>query len=427
VRAPEEAREPVGGPTWLDGEVGELPDLVLAIDGGKQEYPVQNGFPGAELCCITIAGVVLDIRRMRELESERPVDPRRFKSLESASSLERFFPGCNVVLAEEQSAEGSLRRTLFEAMQGVKVMGEEGESLLDTYETLLDYKSQDARQRCPYMEDCPGTQAPYVFTHGQSTCGCAEHRGWYSTDALRIHEGMAPGGSNLALFEEVLQVLERLWLVHVLRGIERNGWLRVMRRMAFVMDGPLAIFGHPAWLSEAIYRELGRINELAKSANNGLDMLILGVEKSGTFAQHLELLDQEASGGHGRIPAGSLFLLGDSYIKRNIIFSTSERPYGQQVYFGRKFFYKTTSGALLVANLPFLNEGHRDLNVFTPDRFPRLNDAVALMERLWSARFPNALIPLISAHAEAAIPMNLGRRVIEDLVRDLVRQDEGRA
>lgn len=403
--------------------------MVLAVDGGKHELPVRNGFPGAELCCITIAGVILDVRRMRQLETDRPVDPRSFKTMESASSLERFFPGCNVVLDGELSAQTSLRRAVFEAMDSVRVMGDDGETLLGTYEALLSSKSQGAGQRCPYLEDCGTSPSPgYEPAAGRSECRCGLRRSVYSTDALRIHEGMTPGGSNLAMFEEILQVLERIWVVHILRGIERNGWLRVLRRLAFVIDGPLGVFGHPAWLSEAIRRELTRINSAARNVNDGKDLLLLGIEKTGTFAQHLELLDQDpASGSPGSITRGTAMLLDDPYIKRNIIFSTSERPYGEQTYFGRKFFYKAASGALLVGSLPFLREEDRNLSSAERRQFPRLADAIALMDSLWSARYPNALIPILSAHAEAAIPLNLGRKVLERIVRQLILEERGSA
>ena len=95
VRPPEKVCEEDG--PWITIERGTVPDLVLATDGSKHEYPVRNGYPGAEICCVTIAGVVIDIRRMRTLEASRPINPRDFRSIEKASSLERIFPGCNAL------------------------------------------------------------------------------------------------------------------------------------------------------------------------------------------------------------------------------------------------------------------------------------------------------------------------------------------
>lgn len=42
-----------------------------------------------------------------------------------------------------------------------------------------------------------------------------------------------------------------------------------------------------------------------------------------------------------------------------------------------------------------------------------------LLDSLVSSRYPNSLTPLISAHAEAAIPLNLGTRIFEDIAREI--------
>lgn len=394
-----------------------LPKWVIAVDGSKQEVPVQNGFPGAEVSYLTVAGVMLNVEKMRELDTGRPVDPVAFRKLEQASSIDRVFPGCNVVIKGEVSAQASLRKALLETLESER-MTEDGESLLDTYEALLQYKAHGERQECPY-EDCQKTDRQYCRGSGHYACDCGLSRPLYSTDALRIHEGMIPYGTNGALFAEIMQVLERLWIIHVLRTIVKKNWLSSVRRLAFVIDGPLAVFGHPAWLSESIHQELVRVNKLARKIN-GEDILLLGIEKGGIFAAHLDALDREADGTPNRLPLQTVVLLKDSYIKRNIQFSESDRPYGSQTYFGRKFFYKTNSGALIVGTGPYFEASHKDLSKAEPSQFPRLADALSLLDQMASSRYRNAVIPLISAHAEAAIPMNLGRRILEQLARELV-------
>ena len=87
------------------------------------------------------------------------------------------------------------------------------------------------------------------------------------------------------------------------------------------------------------------------------------------------------------------------------------------------FFYKTSSGARIVATLPFLTEKHKDLGQAEPFQYPRLTDAVGLLNRLVSSRFPNALAPLVSANAEAAIPLRLGNKVLERLAKELITKE----
>jgi hypothetical protein len=289
---------------------------------------------------------------------------------------------------------------------------------LDTFEALLDLKPKTEKQHCPY-NDCQKPQQLFQRGKGNYACSCPLKKALFSTDSLRIHEGMDPAGSNGAMYAEIMQVLERTWLIHILRTIERNNWLSSLKRIAFIMDGPLAVFGHPAWLSQAFTRELSRINKLAKE-KNGDDILLVGIEKTGMFVDHFLSLDRHPDGTPGKLAAGSVCLLDDNYIKRNVIFSDSTKVYGQDTYFGRKLFYKTSSGAFVVASVPLLNDKQKILTTAELNQFNRLSDSLNLLDRLVSSRYPNSLAPLISAHAEAAIPMNLGSRVLEKIARELV-------
>ncbi|WP_445246738.1 DNA double-strand break repair nuclease NurA [Microcoleus sp. OTE_8_concoct_300] len=400
-----------------------IPKWLIAIDGSHAEVEIENGFPGAEASYVTVASVILDVEKMRELDQHRPVEPKKFRTIETAQSIDCALPGCNVISKGEKSAKDSLRKSIFEVFEDVKAFPDSGgESLLDTYEALLKYKPITERsQKCPY-EDCPEAR-DYERGNRQYTCPCNLSRNLYSTDALRIHERMNPAGTNGAIFGEIMQVWETVWMVHILRSLEAKKWLSSLGRLAIVLDGQLAVFGQPAWISQAVYQELSRINAVAKKANGQKDILLIGVEKTGTFVEHFEDLDRQEKGGFGAFPCQSVGLLTDSYIKQNIIFSDSTRPYGAATYFGRKFFYKTKSGARIVATLPFLSEEHKDLKTAELYQFPRLSDAVGLLDQLVSSRFPNALVPLVSANAEAAIPLRLGNKVLEKLAKELMAEN----
>ena len=273
-------------------------------------------------------------------------------------------------------------------------------------------------------EDCEVDYEPRL---GMTNCKCRQTLNWYSTDALRIHERFNPVGPNGAVFAEAMQVWERVWVVNFLRWIERDPRrFRLLRSFAIILDGPLAIFGQPAWLSQAIRRELKRINEAARKVIDS-DILIVGIEKSGAFVDHYERLDTPTSGtnGNSRFDPQTAVLLTNQYIRSHIAISAiSDKPFGEATYFGRMFFYKTTSGARIVASLPFLTEDARNLSSGDVRYFPRLADAMSLLDATFSARFPNAVAPLVSAHAEAAIPLNLGREVLEQLATKLMSEEE---
>src|SRR5436853_7872480 len=56
----------------------------------------------------------------------------------------------------------------------------------------------------------------------------------------RIQDRFRDFGSNGEAFGLVMQVLERILLIHLLRCFERRRLLQKMDRIAFVLDGPLA-------------------------------------------------------------------------------------------------------------------------------------------------------------------------------------------
>jgi hypothetical protein len=342
------------------------------------------------------------------------------RETEEAGSIDCALPGCNVLIEGESSPMSSFRRVLFESISDKRTLTD-GETLLETYEALLAHKPTNRHQQCP-IQECP-KEAAYAPAPGVTKCSCREQRPWYSTDALRIHEGLNPAGPSGAMFAEAMQVWERVWALNFLRWIEREPTrFRILRNLGIVLDGPLAVFGHPAWLSQAIFRELRRINDTVRKVI-GTDILLIGVEKGGTFVDHFEMIDTptSATGGQERFPRESAMLLTNAYIRSHI--ALGEKPFGEDTYFGRKFFYKTASGARIVASLPFLNTNSADLSQATPDRYPRLNDAMSLLDATFSARYPNAVSPLVSAHGEAAIPLNLGREVLEALASSLMKTE----
>ena len=96
-----------------------------------------------------------------------------------------------------------------------------------------------------------------------------------------------------------------------------------------------------------------------------------------------------------------------------------EQTSGQDTYFGRKFFYKAKSGQRIVPVLACYSDTQKNILTSNVNQFSRLGDVMNLLDMLVSSRHPNSVSPLISAHAEAAIPLNLGKRIFEDIARKI--------
>lgn len=415
--------EVVGAPALVPKTPPEistpLPIFAVAIDGSWAEVDVRNGYPGAKVGYCTVASVLLDLLKIDQLDAARPVDPVEFRKTEEASTLDAAMPGCNVVTRTHTSAVDSFREALFENFHDVIVDPQDGKSLLDTYEAIMKV-GHSANISCPYSERS-GCEKHISVSSGIGSCECERRNPIYSTDALRIHERFHDNSTNGEAFGEVVQVWERVLLIHLLRWFERRSVLDRVPKIAFIVDGPLAMFGHPAWLSPLIKTELKRLNKIVRE-HTADDLLIIGVEKSGAFVTHFEEVDKTPT-GEPYFPNRSYALLTDEYIKKRIIFSLSDKPYGQDTYFGRKFFYKAKSGARIVATLPILDSAQDDISKDDIAVYPNFGRTCSLLDKLVSSRFPNAVGPIVSAHANAAIPLVLGTKVLEQLAKALMKSE----
>jgi hypothetical protein len=274
-----------------------LPEFVVAIDGSYAEVDVKNGYPGAKVGYCTVASVLVKLREIDRLDDDRPVDPKEFRRTEEAATVDAALPGCNVITRDHTSARDSFREAVFDVLHDAIVDEEDRTRLLDTYEALLALKPQAKPQACPYEHD--GCDQHLQVGTGLAPCTCPKRRAVYSTDALRIHERFWDVGTNGEAFGLVMQLWERLLPVHLLRCFERRGWLDRVQRLAFFVDGPLGVFGPPAWLSAAISTELKRLNAVVRT-KTGNDLILLGVEKTGAFVTHFDEIDQTETPGKAR-------------------------------------------------------------------------------------------------------------------------------
>jgi hypothetical protein len=414
------------------------PRYVVAIDGSHHEQQYDKGFPGAELGFVSVATILIDVNCLLAEAEKASIDPVQFNRVQTAYPFTTVLASTNMVRAGEPDARATFRRDWSDTLEGTKP-AEDAESLLDTYKALLKHKPNEMHQRCPLGEACGDDALPHA-EYVKGTCACGKYP-VYPSDALRIHEGFRDFGSNGECFGEVMRVLEHLFLVGFLRYMERlctkSGNWSMFCDTAIVMDGSLAVFGHPAWLSQAIKSELKRINGVVR-AYTGEDILVVGIEKSGRFFDHWCQLDQKSSADRikertedtnfmpdsfqsmqpGRIPKQSALLVDDKYIKKFIVPSATGKPHGKDTYYGRPFFYKTTTGAMIVGISAILSDQQDDRDTAQLEQFPRLADTLDLLDSLVSMRYPNAIIPLIAAHAEAAIPLNMGEKVLDKLARE---------
>ena len=394
------------------------PSRVIAFDGSTVSEALVNGFPMAEASLVKVSVVRVDLSKLTSQPEDEIPSPRVFYDMERASTFDLVLPGANIVRSgvPDDSPKAYFREAAFDAFDA---------KLDDSHETLLetvrDIVARAARPRsnppaCP-IEGCEERLTPGT---GAYTCSCPRGATLFETDAFRFVERFNEVASNGESHGEVRHVLEVVSLLNMLRYFARDpARIGYLREAVFILDGPLALFGHPAWLTPYVRTELQRINALCRA--EGFDLAVLGYEKSGAFVDHFDRLDMcPDRGPRGRHQNRTAFAPDAVYINRNIALRPDDaKAHGTDTYFGRKIFYKTASGGHAVITTGMVNDASTNFRRCDAECFPRLGDMLDVLDHLATHLHRDGFMPLVRAHAHAAIPLRRGGDIIRTLFRDV--------
>ena len=384
---------------------------IIAIDGSTVTERVQNGFPKAEAALFHAAVILIKLDELAKFDISRIPSPSQLRDLEQVQTMSEVLPGPNVV-GKEETEDTPKKFFRSTARQGLDFkLDPSHESLLETF-LAITKEGGDKEFRCP-LEDCERKiTRPTIDT----ICPCANQERLYPSDSLRMHERFYDNTSSEQAFTAFRLVVEHLLLVNILRFFHQNRHFRWFDEIAFIMDGPLAIFGMPAWLKDYIQLEVERIhNDLIGRGHAGL--LLMGMEKSGEFVDHFEELDwHQSDGRRQRLENGSTLIPTTEYIYRHIRPNpNTQKAYGQAVYYGRKVLYKNRAGQHAVVMTPIVNKIGRRPNSTKLAVFPRLGEVLDIVDDLYTHLYQDGFIPLVRAHAHAAIPLRQGQQILANL------------
>lgn len=429
-------------------------NFVFAFDGSKTNISLHTGYPGAEVGLLKISQCFIQLGLMSDYQKAQFPHPQDYDNIFINQSFEITVPGYNVGSDDYPEPKDFFRYSIFNYLEenhntfadvlinkSSDAKAFKPKTFLDTYVDLLIRRPHAIKCAHP----CPECRSRSVslslnefktdnlFDNGVSLnykikCHCLENqRDIFITDFLRFHEGFNSSGSNDGIYSQVMSFMEKIIFMNLIHMLEEffsyEDINPIFKDCAFILDGPLSLFNYSAWFSQAIYEELIRINE-----SNSL--LVIGVEKTGNFVEHLLDLDSVYDENDNALNNGMLFFLNDNYIKKYIQLSSSNEPYGYSAYFGKKLFYKNYKDDLFVINYAY--SSHDDKEKFLNDKNsaeylllqPRIRDLVWIFEKFSSSRFKNALSFVSMAHENASISSGLlGKKVIENFVKSKIKLD----
>lgn len=409
-----EGDTPVEPPTLQVTRRNWYPRRVIAIDGSNLIRRVNNGFPGAEAGLLMTSVVAIKLDQLGGLAPNAIPRPSFFRDIENVHTLEEAMPGIGVV---RKDVDGDTPINFFRQ----KTCNTLSNAIAANHETLLE-TMRDICKRAGFKPriDCPVVDCSekYALKTEEYICHCEQREKMFETDMLRLHEyfdGVRTGGEALNRLRSVLEILI---LLNILRFFVKKS-PSYLDGCAFVLDGPLAIFGTPASILRPIREELKRLNKEARKAN-GNDIVVFGIEKTGRFREHWEQLDwQDGVGPGSRFPEQTVVALDDAYIHKNIVPADKKgKPFGEDTHFGRTILYKTNKGEHIVIHTAMLNEAASDFTDNSPECYPRLGDILDVMDQLATHIYDGGFMPIVRAHAHAAIPLKRGTDIIRSLLED---------
>jgi hypothetical protein len=422
------------GPDLLDGRVlplAEVPgddapqvSLAVALDGSMQELPVRDAPPSVKVGYFQVAGVFVDLTRLLTVDDSGLVDPRAIADSVGRGLLSGVVPASNVFVSPGMSTRQSWRRRTFDLFTdpgiGYATSGGGIRTLLDVLLRLLGEPDRPATtvtlRVCPYAPEeensCPGRDLVASVTEMPCpTCGGEV----YPTDVLRIGEEVVDEGSNLTSLGRLMSTIELLsMLAYVTSFWEETP--QALGVTAFIIDGPLALFGPQAPLKRRVSAYLQNLYGDLR-ARELHPPVIVGLEKGGRFADHGRAIADYIEPGH-------MVTLDDTYINARVRGGHTPRtPYGKDEFYGRRFYYKTLDGRMTTLTVPRYPTGapYAEAGSENLADYPTLGPTLRTLDRIGTRLYQDAVIPVALAHSYAAYPLGTG----SDVLRLLAQQSLG--
>jgi hypothetical protein len=414
-------------PAELDGllvPADNLPDYPLpeplsavAVDGSPQEVEVRPDFPSARVGYVQVAGVWVDLRTMLARPTNGFVDPEEMARASVARLLNGVLPTSVITFAAGQNAHTSWRHAVEDLFRTRSIEDSTGAtSLADVLCHILgapDNPIQQVELRlCPHRIDldCPAERITIPVTGGR----CPDcHSNLFLTDVLRVYEAVNEEGPNAEVLGRLMGILEIVVFLWEIRSFAKARGGRMLSQTAFVLDGPLSVFGQAAGLKRYALSFLQALHQAQTDAGRAGLPIVVGLEKTGRTADHARLIIDH-------VPPRTVVLLPDSYIYDRIQPNPGRRAYGYDTDFGRRFLYRTRDGAMLVLSVPPLPDGTPMDDAETVDvtHYPMLKPTLAFLDRVGTLLYTDAVIPVALAHNFAALPLGVGSTVLRTLAQD---------
>lgn len=420
IREPSDDEGKAVASTYLAAPTGALPlpEKLAASDASIYNEPISGKFPSTQVGYVKVSIVLIDLEQFNALSApgSRYVDPFKVAAMHrNADGYAFSLPGSNVQYGGEASVREGFRKRVSEQFCDARFAFDSGVGyrLIDTL-LLLSELNGTGLKKCPVCAE--GFATPITFSASVPTapcpiCGSA----LYATDVLHMHEEISDFGSNATVIARFMNVVEHIMMATLIRMLA-DKLPTTLSKVGFVIDGPLALFGRPAWLHRplmAMYQDITRM--LAKQ---GLaPPVIMGLQKDGVVMDHTRCVQRF-------LAPNSYRPVDDDYRERWISGKPSDaKTHGSETYYGQDFIFKTERGGVFCVGLPYPMRDKGNETVFSVQKAEvhRYGDLIGrafdVVREFEFDLYENSIIPVALAHRHASISLVPGGKVLDLVTR----------
>lgn len=392
-----------------------LPDLTVASDASLYANPIIDNFPNTQIGYVKISIMIIKSNEFDGLLSDDSlVDPFKVAKINNSTSISFTLPGSNIKYKGKKSVRDGLRVAIFEQYSDSRsdFTKNGGYTIKDMLFCLNDTMSDKPLLKlvkCPVCDN----EINIVFKNEKEHCSFCESE-LYFTDCLRIDtlvSDFSIGSSHITRF---MSLTEHLMLVSIVRFLfDKNK--NKLSTMAFVLDGPLAIFGEPARVSLRLMSFYYLVKESMESENLQ-HPLIIGLQKTGQVVDYANSIARY-------IPNGSFKVIDDDYRHQHIFASVDKnKNFGHETYYGQDFIYKTNSGRIFIFALPYpfmsKNNDFSKQKIEISRYGSDIQRAISFIENFELDLYENAIIPVALAHKHASVSLVPGGKILDILTKN---------
>jgi len=390
--------------------------FAISVDGSDTEVEATREHPTIKVGYVRVAASFIDFDKLHEAGTGHFVNPHLLRESHQHAAFDRALPGSGLIIPGSTGVD-TWRQELNRFLQETKFDQDSEQTLADMLLAL--HGSPNAPATTAPLRRCPVCQASDAQLSGgridvpKSGTNCPEcGQKVYLGDVLRTEEEYMPEGSNRSSLTRLMLVAERLTSLGYMQLLFEDAHsYDVLGRTIFITDGPLGLYGTVAPLKRRFQNYLAEFAKHCAANNRPAIPLVVGVEKSGTFVDHAQLISHLIEPGH-------VMLLTTEYINR-ITGRPAGNPYGSDEFYGRRFIYRTMSGGILVFTVPpkpgVTPYGDPDGELWSS--YPTLRPVCEVLEQVQTRLYENAVIPVALAHSAASLPLGVGQSVLRALVQ----------